>query len=62
MDDKQIFQKGMVVEIKRNLLGIKKPNKKKKLIRLASCYTKFMEDGSSKDGVESIYNIHLHTT
>jgi hypothetical protein len=32
MDDKQIFQKGIVVEIKRNLLGIKGPNKKEKLI------------------------------
>jgi hypothetical protein len=46
MDDKQIFQKGMGVEIKRNLLGIKRPNKKEKFIQLASCCTKFMEDGS----------------
>jgi hypothetical protein len=29
MDDKQIFQKAMVVEIKRNLLSIKGLNKKK---------------------------------
>jgi hypothetical protein len=30
MDDKQIFQKGVVVEAKGNLLGIKGPNKKNK--------------------------------
>jgi len=28
MDDKQIFQKGVVVEEKGKLLGIKGPNKK----------------------------------
>jgi hypothetical protein len=30
MDDKQIFQKGVVVEKKGNLLGIKGPSKKNK--------------------------------
>jgi hypothetical protein len=49
----------MVVEKEGNMLGKKRLNKRKKLKQLASCHVKFIKDGYSKDGVESIYIIHL---
>jgi hypothetical protein len=41
MDDKQFSQRGMVVGKKGNLMGIKRPNKRKKLRQLVSCGAKF---------------------
>jgi hypothetical protein len=49
----------MVVKKKANMLGKKGLNKKKKLKQLAFYHAKFIKDGSLKDGVESIYIIHL---
>jgi hypothetical protein len=49
----------MVVIKKGNMLGKKGLNKRKKLRQLASYHAKFIKDGSSKDGIESIYIIHL---
>ncbi len=48
-----------MVEIKGNMLGIKGPNKREKLKQLVSCHMKFLKYGSTGDGVESIYNIHV---
>ncbi len=59
MDDKKIFQRGVVAEKKKNLLSIKEPNNGEKVKQLASHDTKFLEDGYSKHGVESNYNVHL---
>ncbi len=59
IDDWQISQKEMVVKEKRNLLGIKGPNKGEKLKQLTSYDEKFLKDGCFKDGVENICNIHM---
>jgi hypothetical protein len=49
----------MVVEEKGDMLSIKGPNKGENLRQRVSCHAKSLKDGSFKDGVESIYNIHL---
>jgi hypothetical protein len=54
MDDRQIFQRRMVVEEKGNLLSIKGQNKKENLIQLASYCMKMLKDGYLGNGVESI--------
>ncbi len=59
MDDKQISQRGVVVEEKGNLLSIKGLNKKEKVIQLASYCVKMLEDGYLGNGVESISDILL---
>jgi hypothetical protein len=59
MDDKKISRKGVVCEKKGNLLGIRGTNKMEKLTQLAFCRVKLLKDGYVKNGVESIYNIHL---
>jgi hypothetical protein len=50
---------GMLVEKKGNLLGMKRPNKWKKLKQLVSYFIKLLKYWSLKDGVEGICNIHL---
>jgi hypothetical protein len=49
----------VVIEIKKNLLGIKRLNKKKKLKQLAFCRMKLLKNGSPKDGVKSICDVRL---
>jgi hypothetical protein len=49
----------MVVEEKGNLQGIKGLNKGEKLKQLTSCHVKQLKNGSLKNDVESICNIHL---
>jgi hypothetical protein len=49
----------MVAEEKGNLLGVKGPNKGKKLRQLASYCMKLWKGGSHKDGVEGVFDIHL---
>ncbi len=44
---------------KKNLLGIKWPNKKENIKKLTSCYVKFLKYGFLKDGVKNIWDIHL---
>ncbi len=44
---------------KRNLKIKKIINKRKKLKQLTSCCLKFLEDGLTQDGVESICNVYL---
>jgi hypothetical protein len=44
---------------KKNLLGIERPNEREKLIQLASCHTKFLENGSPKDDVENVCEVHM---
>jgi hypothetical protein len=60
MDDKQSFQKGVVTKKKGNLLSINGLNKGKKLKQVTPWYTKLLKYGSSINGVENIYNVHLH--
>ncbi len=59
MDDRQFSQRGMVIEIKRNLLNIKKLDKGEKLRQLTFCHTKILKDSFLEYGVESIFDIHL---
>jgi hypothetical protein len=49
----------MVVGKKGNLMGIKGPNKRKKLRQLVSCGAKRLEDGFPRDGVEHFCDVHL---
>jgi len=49
----------MVIEIKRNLLNIKKLDKGEKLRQLTFCHTKILKDSFLEYGVESIFDIHL---
>ncbi len=59
MDDKQFFGRGVVIEIKRKLLNIKRLDKGEKLRQLTFCHTKLLKDGSLEYGVETISNVHL---
>jgi len=49
----------VVIEIKMNLLGIKRLNRKEKLKQLAFCRMKLLKNGFPKDGVESICGVRL---
>jgi hypothetical protein len=40
-------------------MGIKRPNKRKKLRQLASYHVKLLEDGFPRDGVEHFCDVHL---
>jgi hypothetical protein len=59
MDDKKIFQKGVVAGKNKNLLSIKEPNNGEKVKQLDSHDRKFLEDGYSGHGVESNYDVRL---
>ncbi len=59
MDHEKIFQRGVVLGKKKNLLSIKEPNNGEKVKQLASHNIKFLEDGYSWHGVESSYYVHL---
>jgi hypothetical protein len=59
MDHEKIFQRGVVLGKKKNLLCIKEPNNGEKVKELASHNTKFLEDDYSGHGVESSYYVHL---
>jgi hypothetical protein len=63
MDDGQLSQKSVATEWKkekekRNMLGIERSNKGKSWNNFSYC-AKLVQDGFSKDGVESICDIHL---
>jgi hypothetical protein len=60
LDDKQSFQKGVVTKKKGNMLNINGLNKGKKLKQVIPWHAKLLKDGSSINGVEIIYTIHLH--
>jgi hypothetical protein len=45
----------MVAKEKRNLLNIKRPNKREKLRQMTSYHAKFLKDGSPKDGVKNTF-------
>jgi hypothetical protein len=49
----------MVIEEKRNLLGIKGISKGEKLRQLTSYHMKLLKDGSLGYGVKGICDIHL---
>ncbi len=49
----------LMIEEQRNSKAIKKMNKRKKLGQLASHRPKFLKNGLTRDGVESICNIYL---
>jgi hypothetical protein len=49
----------MMIEEQKNLKAIKKINKRKKLTQLVFHHPKFLKNGLTQDGVESIYNIYL---
>jgi hypothetical protein len=61
MDGKQSFQKRvMIIKKNGNLLNINGLNKGKKLKQVTPWHAKFLKDGFSINGVEIIYNVHLH--
>ncbi len=55
----QIFQRGMVAKENGNLLGIKQLNKGEKFKQLTSFCAKFLKDGSPRNGIEDIFDVHL---
>jgi hypothetical protein len=49
----------MVVKENGNLLGIKQLNKGEKFKQLISYCVKFLKEGSPRDGIEDICDVHL---
>jgi hypothetical protein len=49
----------MVAKENGNLLGIKQLNKGEKFKQLTSFCAKFLKDGSPRNGIEDIFDVHL---
>jgi hypothetical protein len=59
MNKRQLSFTKMMTKEQRQLMGIKKTNKKEEHIKLASCRTKLFENGLKQDGVKCIHHINL---
>jgi hypothetical protein len=58
-DKKELSFMKMMTKEQKQLMGIKKTNKKKEQIKMAFYYKKLLENGLMKDKIKCIRHIHL---